>query len=205
MENRIPSRLLAKAVDEMSKLPGVGKRSAMRLVLHLLKQEKEETFSLSHALYDLRENVCYCKVCKNISDTETCDICSNTRRDHSMVCVVEQIQDVMAIESTSLYKGVYHVLGGSISPMDGIGPRDLNIDSLIKRTQEGNIQELIFALSPTMEGDTTGYYIMRQLRANGIGIKVTTLARGIAQNDELQYTDEITLGRALSGRIPMKE
>lgn len=205
MENRIPSRLLAKAVDEMSKLPGVGKRSAMRLVLHLLKQEKEETFSLSHALYDLRENVCYCKVCNNISDTETCDICSNTRRDHSMVCVVEQIQDVMAIESTSLYKGVYHVLGGSISPMDGIGPRDLNIDSLIKRTQEGNIQELIFALSPTMEGDTTGYYIMRQLRANGIGIKVTTLARGIAQNDELQYTDEITLGRALSGRIPMKE
>lgn len=205
MENRIPSRLLAKAVDEMSKLPGVGKRSAMRLVLHLLKQEKEETFSLSHALYDLRENVCYCKVCKNISDTETCDICSNTRRDHSMVCVVEQIQDVMAIESTSLYKGVYHVLGGSISPMDGIGPRDLNIDSLIKRTQEGNIQELIFALSPTMEGDTTGYYIMRQLRAHGIGIKVTTLARGIAQNDELQYTDEITLGRALSGRIPMKE
>lgn len=205
MESNIPSRLLGKAVDEVAKLPGVGRRSAMRLVLHLLRQDKEETFSLSRALYDLRENICYCKVCRNISDTETCEICSNSRRDHSMVCVVEQIQDVMAIEATHLYKGVYHVLGGSISPMDGIGPRDLNIESLIERTRGDEVQELIFALSPTMEGDTTGYYIMRQLRAQGIGVKTTTLARGIAQNDELQYTDEITLGRALSGRTPMKE
>lgn len=204
MENNYPSQLLGKAVEEMSRLPGVGKKSAMRLVLHLLKQEPQVTLSLSEALKNLRENVCYCTECHNISDSELCEICSNPKRDKSIVCVVEQVQDVMAIESTHMYKGVYHVLGGSISPMDGIGPRDLSIESLIDRTATGEIEELIFALSPTMEGDTTGYYILRQLRNRGVDITVTTLARGIAQNDELQYTDEVTLGRALTGRVPMK-
>lgn len=192
----------------------------MRLVLHLLRQEKEQTLALAEALATLRTEVHYCRECHNISDSELCEVCANPRRDHAMVCVVQTIEDVMAIESTQMYRGVYHVLGGVISPIDGIGPRDLEIESLMQRIREENIREIIMALSPTMEGDTTGFYIFRQIQALSPSVgeeiqdsvegvhrpmpKVTVLARGIAQNDELQYTDEVTLGRALAGRTEMK-
>lgn len=195
----------------MSRLPGVGRRSAMRLVLHLLRQEESQTLSLADALKTLRTEVHYCRECHNISDTDLCEVCANPRRDHAMVCVVQTIEDVMAIEATQMYRGVYHVLGGVISPMDGIGPRDLEINSLLERIAQKDIKEVILALSPTMEGDTTGFYIFRQIQnlfpANGKEKempKVTVLARGIAQNDELHYADEITLGRALAGRTEMK-
>lgn len=195
----------------MSRLPGVGRRSAMRLVLHLLRQEESQTLALADALKTLRTEVHYCKECHNISDTDICEVCANPRRDHAMVCVVQTIEDVMAIETTQMYRGVYHVLGGVISPMDGIGPRDLEINSLLERIGNGDIKEVILALSPTMEGDTTGFYIFRQIQnlfsVNGkekVMPKVTVLARGIAQNDELHYADEITLGRALAGRTEMK-
>lgn len=192
----------------------------MRLVLHLLRQEKEQTLALAEALATLRTEVHYCRECHNISDSELCEVCANPRRDHAMVCVVQTIEDVMAIESTQMYRGVYHVLGGVISPIDGIGPRDLEIESLMQRIRQENIREIILALSPTMEGDTTGFYIFRQIQALMPSVgeeiqdsvegvhrpmpKVTVLARGIAQNDELQYTDEVTLGRALAGRTEMK-
>lgn len=192
----------------------------MRLVLHLLRQEKEQTLALAEALATLRSEVHYCSECHNISDSELCEVCANPRRDHAMVCVVQTIEDVMAIEATQMYRGVYHVLGGVISPIDGIGPRDLEIESLMQRIRQNNIREIILALSPTMEGDTTGFYIYRQIQAltpsageeiqdsvEGVHRpmpKVTVLARGIAQNDELQYTDEVTLGRALAGRTEMK-
>ncbi len=197
-----PSILLQRAVGEVSRLPGIGSRTALRLVLHLLRQEVTEVESLSNSLVDLRKGIHYCRVCHNICDTDVCSICSNPIRDARMVCVVENIQDVMAIEATQQYQGVYHVLGGVISPMDGIGPSDLEINSLQERVSQGNISEVILALSPTMEGDTTNFYIYRKLQDSGI--KVTVIARGIAQNDELQYTDEVTLGRALLGRIPFK-
>lgn len=196
-------------MDEVSRLPGIGRRSAMRLVLHLLRQEEGQTLALAEALSTLRTEVHYCRECHNISDAELCDVCSNPRRDHAMVCVVQTIEDVMAIEATQMYRGVYHVLGGVISPMDGIGPRDIEIESLMTRIKENDIKEVILALSPTMEGDTTGFYIYRHIKAlcdelQATRPKVTVLARGIAQNDELQHTDEVTLGRALTGRTEMK-
>lgn len=194
------SILLQRAVGEVSRLPGIGSRTALRLVLHLLRQDVTEVEALSNSLVELRQGIHYCRVCHNICDTDVCSICSNPNRDASVVCVVENIQDVMAIEATQQYQGVYHVLGGVISPMDGIGPSDLEINSLQERVSQGNISEVILALSPTMEGDTTNFYIYRKLQDSGV--KVTVIARGIAQNDELQYTDEVTLGRALLGRIP---
>lgn len=208
MEHKYSSVLLEKAVDEMATLPGIGRKTALRLVLHLLRQDVTRTDALAESLHQLRHEVKYCNTCHNISDTERCEICSNPKRDASTVCVVENIQDVMAIEQTNMFKGLYHVLGGVISPMDGIGPGNLNIQSLIDRVAVGGISELIMALSPTMEGDTTVYYIYRKLQNIDLGAnvnllpKVTVIARGVAQNDELQYTDEATLGRALVGRVP---
>ena len=194
--------LLQKAVTEISRLPGIGSRTAVRLALHLLKQDVMEVDALADSIKELRHNVSYCKVCHNISDSDVCEICSNESRDKATICVVENVRDVMAIEGTLQYKGVYHVLGGIISPMDGIGPADLQIDSLVERVCRGGINEVILALSPTMEGDTTNFYIYRKLQ--NTGVKVTVIARGVAQNDELQYTDEVTLGRALAGRVLFK-
>ena len=193
-----PSLLLQKAVNEMSRLPGIGSKTALRLVLHMLRQDVVEVDSLAQSITELRHGVRYCQVCHNICDSEHCSICSSPNRDRTMVCVVENVQDVMAIENTQQYKGLYHVLGGIISPMDGIGPADLEIQSLVERVEAGGIKEVILALSPTMEGDTTNFYIYRKIRDTGV--RVTVIARGVAQNDELQYTDEVTLGRALVGR-----
>jgi len=196
------SKLLENAVYEMSQLPGIGKRTALRLVLHLLKQPKEQTTRLADALVGLKNKVKFCKSCHNISDTELCEICSNPRRDGSIVCVVEDIRDVMAIENTSQFKGLYHVLGGKISPMEGVGPQDLTIKPLVDKAKEGKIKELIFALSSTMEGDTTNFYIYKQLE--DLDIKTSTIARGIAVGDELEYADEVTLGRSILNRIPFE-
>lgn len=195
-----PSHLLQQAVNEMSRLPGIGRKTALRLVLHMLRMDPNQVDSLANSLSQLVHEVRYCNVCHNISDVETCAICSDSRRDAALVCVVENVQDVMAIEQTQQYKGLYHVLGGVISPMDGIGPSNLQIQSLIDRVRAGGVREVILALSPTMEGDTTNFYIYRKLQDTGVD--VTVIARGVAQNDELQYTDEVTLGRALVGRIP---
>ena len=197
---RYSSQLLEKAVMEINRLPGIGSKTALRLALHLLRQDEERVEALAESLVDMRKGVRYCEVCYNICDDEQCEICSNPNRDASQVCVVENVQDVMAIENTMQYRGLYHVLGGVISPMDGIGPSDLQIESLVERVKRGGVEEVILALSPTMEGDTTNYFIFRKLEETGV--KVTVIARGIAQNDELQYTDEVTLGRALAGRIP---
>lgn len=199
MNQQYPSALLEKAVNEFAKLPGIGSKTAMRLVLHLLRQESAQTDALANALVTLRHDVKYCRVCHNISDDDVCQICADPRRDASTVCVVENVQDVMAIENTHQYNGLYHVLGGIISPMDGIGPADLEIESLVERAKEGSINEVILALNPTMEGDTTNFYLFRKLEP--FGLRLSTIARGIAQNDELQYTDEITLGRAITGRV----
>lgn len=196
------SKLLEDAVYEMSQLPGIGKRTALRLVLHLLKQPEQRTELLSNALSQLRSGINFCKSCHNISDTELCAICANSKRDETLVCVVEDIRDVMAIENTSQYNGLYHVLSGKISPMEGVGPQDLNIVSLINRVKEGTVKELIFALSSTMEGDTTNFYIYRQLE--GLGIATSTIARGIAIGDELEYADEVTLGRSILNRVPFE-
>jgi recombination protein RecR len=196
------SKLLQNAVHEMSQLPGIGKRTALRLVLHLLKQPEERTEHLSNALVKLKSEVNFCKKCHNISDTELCEICASTKRDGSVVCVVEDIRDVMAIENTSQYNGLYHVLGGKISPMEGVGPQDLNIASLVQRVKEGTIKELIFALSSTMEGDTTNFYIYRQLE--GTEVATSTIARGISVGDELEYADEVTLGRSILNRVPFE-
>jgi len=196
------SKLLERAVNEMSQLPGIGKRTALRLVLHMLKQPKEQTLVLSQALQSMRNDVKFCKSCNNISDVELCEICSNPNRNGEIVCVVEDIRDVMAIENTSSFKGLYHVLGGKISPMDGIGPNDLNIESLVKKVKEGSIKELIFALSSTMEGDTTNFYIFKQIQ--NCDIVISTIARGISVGDELEYADEITLGRSILNRIPFE-
>lgn len=196
------SKLLERAVDEMSQLPGVGKRTALRLVLHLLKQPKEHSIQLANALQKLRTEIKFCKNCHNISDSEFCDICSNPRRNAEVVCVVEDVRDVMAIENTSSFKGLYHVLGGKISPMDGIGPNDLNIESLVSKVKQGKIKELIFALSPTMEGDTTNFFIYKQIQ--DYDIITSTIARGISVGNELEYTDEITLGRSILNRIPFE-
>jgi recombination protein RecR len=194
------SQLLEKAVTEINRLPGIGSKTALRLALHLLRQEEGKVDALANSIVKMRREVRYCNTCYNICDGECCEICSNPLRDKSIVCVVENIQDVMAIENTMQYRGLYHVLGGVISPMDGIGPSDLQIESLVERVRQGGVAEVILALSPTMEGDTTNYYIFRKLEETGV--KVTVIARGVAQNDELQYTDEVTLGRALAGRIP---
>ncbi|MEQ8422711.1 DNA replication and repair protein RecR [Arenibacter algicola] len=196
------SKLLENAVYEMSQLPGIGKRTALRLVLHLLKQPKEQTTRLANSLVNLKGNIKFCKNCHNISDVEVCEICSNPRRDESLVCVVEDIRDVMAIENTGQFLGLYHVLGGKISPMEGVGPQDLTIYSLVDKAKQGKIKELIFALSSTMEGDTTNFYIYRQLE--GLGVKTSTIARGIAVGDELEYADEVTLGRSILNRIPFE-
>ncbi|HCK05047.1 MAG TPA: recombination protein RecR [Flavobacteriaceae bacterium] len=196
------SKLLARAVDEMALLPGIGKRTALRLVLHLLKQPNGRTLALSQALTELREQSQFCKQCHNISDQPLCDICVNVNRDKSVVCVVEDIRDVMAIENTSQFKGVYHVLGGKISPMDGIGPHDLTIESLVQKVRAKEIKELIFALSSTMEGDTTNFYIFKQIE--GQEVVMTTIARGIAVGDELEFADEVTLGRSIVHRIPFE-
>ena len=196
------SKLLEKAVDEMSQLPGVGKRTALRLVLHLLGQPKENTFQLAEALSTMRNDIKFCKNCNNISDTDLCEICSNPNRVEDVICVVEDIRDVMAIENTSSFKGLYHVLGGKISPMDGVGPNDLNIESLVQKAREGKIKELIFALGSTMEGDTTNFYIYKQIQE--FNITTSTIARGISVGNELEYTDEITLGRSIINRIPFE-
>lgn len=197
------SILLATAVDEFSKLPGIGSKTAMRLVLHLLRQDETAVTALADSLTRLRREVKFCRTCHNVCDDELCPICASTRRDHSTVCVVENIQDVMAIENTRQYQGVYHVLGGVISPMDGVGPADLTIASLVSRAASPDVKEVILALSPTMEGDTTNYYLYRHLEPTAVA--VTVIARGVAQNDELQYADEVTLGRAIAGRMPYKQ
>jgi len=197
-----PSKLVENAVNEMSQLPGIGKRTALRLVLHLLKQPREQIELLSSALTTMRNDIQYCKECNTISDAEICGICSSTSRDKSLICVVEDVRDVMAIENTGMYKGVYHVLGGKISPIEGIGPSQLKITSLVEKVKEGQINEIIFALSSTMEGDTTNFYIFRQIKE--YGVKTSTIARGIAVGDELEYADEVTLGRSLLNRIPFE-
>lgn len=196
------SKLLENAVGEMSQLPGIGKRTALRLVLHLLKQPQEQTQNLAGAIVKMRENINFCANCNNISDSDLCEICTNPNRNEQLVCVVEDIRDVMAIENTSQYRGHYHVLGGKISPMEGIGPDDLSIASLVEKAKLGKISELIFALSPTMEGDTTNFYIYRQIEP--FNITTTTIARGISVGDELEYADEITLGRSILHRIPFE-
>tara|TARA_B110000037_G_scaffold73827_1_gene88643 strand:+ start:606 stop:1223 length:618 start_codon:yes stop_codon:yes gene_type:complete len=196
------SKLLENAVNEMSKLPGIGKRTALRLVLFLLNQPNSLTIHLSKSLIDLIDGVVLCKNCHNISDLEICEICSNIKRDKSIICVVEDIRDVMAIESTGQFSGVYHVLGGKISPIEGIGPNQLNISSLIDKIKSENISELIFALSATMEGDTTNFYIFKQIQ--DLKLKVTTIARGVSVGNELEYTDEVTLGRSIIKRIPFE-
>lgn len=208
--DQYPSKLLEKAVSETAKLPGVGRKSALRLVLHLLRKDAAQTHALAQSLVQLRDEIKYCRCCHNISDTDICDICADPHRDHSMLCVVENVQNVMAVEATGQFKGLYHVLGGVISPMDGIGPNDLQIDSLVRRAEQGDVREIILALNPTMEGDTTNFYISRRLQAcrfTGDGspepIKISVLARGLCVGDDLEYTDEITLGRSIVDRRPL--
>jgi recombination protein RecR len=198
MQTQYPSALLQRAVDEFAKLPGIGSKTALRLVLYLLKQDAESVEAFSAAISRLKKEVKYCKVCHNISDTDVCRICADPRRDSSIVCVVENIRDVMAVEDTLQFKGLYHVLGGIISPMDGIGPRDLQIDSLVERVKAGGIKEVILALSTTMEGETTNFYIYRRLE--NLNVKTSVIARGVAIGDELVYTDEVTLGRSIVNR-----
>ena len=201
MATRYPSALLDKAVGEMAKLPGIGRKTALRLVLHLLRQDETQTDTLAQSLIEARHEIKRCRCCHNISDDELCPICSNPQRDKSMICVVENVQDVMAVEATQQFKGLYHVLGGVISPMDGIGPNDLEIDSLVERVGEGGVTEVILALASTMEGDTTNFYITRRLAQKGV--KVSMIARGISVGDELEYTDELTLGRSIVNRTPV--
>ena len=199
MNQQYSSTLLENAVNEFAKLPGIGRKTALRLVLHLLKQSEAEVDAFGNASIRLRREIVYCKVCHNISDTEVCHICSNPGRDHHTICVVENIKDVMTIENTQQYRGLYHVLGGIISPMDGVGPGDLEIESLVKRVPDEEIKEVILALSTTMEGDTTNFYIFRKLSPTNV--KITTIARGIAIGDELEYADEVTLGRSIVNRV----
>lgn len=194
-----PSKLLENAVYEISQLPGIGKRTALRLVLHLLRHDKDETLRLASSLQELVEDIKYCKKCHNISDAEICEVCANPHRNEKLICVVEDVRDVMAIENTGQFKGLYHVLNGLISPMDGIGPTQLNISSLLKRIETEPIDEIIFALSSTMEGDTTMFYIYKILKNQPV--KISTIARGIAVGDEIEYADEVTLGRSLLNRV----
>lgn len=200
MNRHLNSISLENAVAQLAKLPGIGEKTALRLALHLLRQEKEVANALGESIIELRKNVKYCSHCHNISESEICDICSDTRRDRTTLCVVETIKDVLSIEGTNEYRGLYHVLGGVISPLDGISPSDLEIDSLISRVAAGGIKEVILALNPTIQGDTTNYYIFRKLTQYGIDISV--LARGLSIGNELEYTDDITLGRSIHNRIP---
>ncbi len=196
------SKLLENVVNEFSKLPGIGKKTALRMALHLLKQDEESVKQFGESVIRLRGEVMYCKQCHNLSDTEICEICADPRRDNTTVCVVENIRDVMSIENTGQYQGVYHVLGGVISPMDGIGPADLTIDSLERKVVDGKVSEIILALSTTMEGDTTNFYIYRKVK--DFPVIISTLARGVSVGDELEYTDQITLGRAVTNRLPFE-
>ena len=198
-----PSQLVKNAVDQLSTLPGVGKRSALRLALHLLKKDKEKVEKFGQSFIDLINNINYCKECFTISDYDLCQVCTNPNRDKGIICVVEDIRTMMAIENTLQYKGVYHVLGGLISPLDGIAPDDLKIEELISKIDKGNISEVIFALSTTMEGDTTNFYLFKRLKEKSI--KISSIARGIAIGDELEYTDEVTLGAAISSRLPYSD
>ncbi len=200
MDQQYPSRLLEKAVGEFSRLPGIGRKTALRLVLHLLRQDTADVERFADTVADMRRNVKFCSVCHNVSDTDVCPICSNHKRDRSTVCVVENVQDVMAVENTQQFNGLYHVLGGVISPMDGMGPGDIEIDSLAARVVAGDISEVILALSPTMEGDATNFYISRKLAP--YNVRLSVIARGIAVGDELEYADEVTLGRSLINRTP---
>lgn len=203
MDQEFSSPLLETAVTELSRLPGVGRKTALRLALHLLRQDVEASVQLGTAIIDLRRNIRYCRVCHNISETEVCPICASPSRDASTIMVAESVRDVMIFENTGSYHGLYHVLGGLISPVDGVGPDKLQIDSLVARVQAGGIKEVILALSATMEGDTTNYYIYRRLL--GTGVKVTQLARGVTVGNEIEYTDEITLARSLAGRVDFSE
>lgn len=198
IQQQYPSQLLEKAVTEFSKLPGIGRKTALRLVLHLLRREDDDVRQFTEAVSKMKQEVKYCHVCHNISDSEICPICADPRRDASTICVVENIQDVMAVENTQQFNGLYHVLGGIISPMDGIGPGDLEIDSLVSRVAEGGVKEVILALSPTMEGDTTNFYIFRKLAS--YEVRISVIARGISVGNELEYTDEVTLGRSILNR-----
>lgn len=198
--DRLPSQLLDNAVSQFSRLPGVGRKTALRLVLHMLRQTDDDVDAFTGALTKLKREIKYCTCCHNISDTDVCSICSDARRDRETVCVVENIQDVMAVEKTQQYRGLYHVLGGIISPMDGVGPGDIEIDSLVARVATGEVKEVIFALSSTMEGDTTNFYISRRLQQ--YPVKMSVIARGISVGDELEYTDEVTLGRSILNRTP---
>lgn len=197
------SKLLEKAVNEMAQLPGIGKRTALRLVLHLLKQPKEQTEFLAQSLIKMRNEIQFCNSCHNISDVTICEICSNSKRQHHIICVVEDIRDVMAIENTGQFRGIYHVLGGKISPIDGVGPSQLNITTLVEKVKLGVVTEIIFALSSTMEGDTTNFYIYKQIQS--CNIITSTIARGISVGDELEYADEVTLGRSILHRIPFEK
>ncbi len=203
INEKFPSRLLENAVNEFSKLPGIGRKTALRLVLHLLRQDKEEVSFFGNSIIQLRNDIKHCKVCHNISDTEICNICSHPSRVPEIICVVENIKDVMAIENTQQFNGLYHVLGGIISPMDGIGPSDLEINSLIERVKEKNAVEIILALSTTMEGDTTNFFIYKKLK--DLNVKISTLARGVSIGDELEYADEITLGRSIKNRMDFED
>lgn len=204
IQQQYPSQLLEQAVQEFAKLPGIGRKTALRLVLHLLRQETEDVTHFADTIARMRREVKRCKVCHNISDSDTCPICSDPRRDHSTICVVENIQDVMAVENTQQFHGCYHVLGGVISPMDGIGPADLEIESLVARVASGEVKEVILALGSTMEGDTTNFYIFRKL-APYTNVKISIIARGISVGDELEYTDEVTLGRSILNRTPFEK
>lgn len=193
-----PSKLVERAVEQLASLPGVGRKTALRLALHLLSRPVSDVQTFAHALAEMREGIVYCKKCHNISDTELCPICANPKRDQSLVCVVQHVGDVLAIENTGQYRGVYHVLGGVISPIDGIGPEDLKITELIDRVRQGNVQEIILALGTTMEGDTTNFFIYRSL--SGLDVKLSVIARGVAIGDEIEYADEVTLGRSILSR-----
>lgn len=203
MNRAYPSTLLENAVDELSALPGVGRKTALRLSLYLLRREPEYAKRLGSALQALRRDVKYCRTCHNICDTDLCDICADTSRDRSTVCVVENVKDVMTVENTAQFRGLYHVLGGIISPIDGIGPADLEIDSLVKRVAEGEVREVVLALSTTMEGDTTNFFIYRKLSA--YPVRVTVIARGVSIGDELEYADEVTLGRSILNRVEFND
>lgn len=200
MEQNFASTLLENAVNEFAKLPGIGRKTALRLVLHLLRQDKSSVDGFSQAITRLRHDIKYCNVCHNISDTDTCALCADTTRDSSTICVVENVREVMAVEATGQFRGLYHVLGGVISPMDGVGPADLQIESLVQRVANGGIKEIILALSATMEGDTTNFYIFRKLAP--YDVRISLIARGVSVGDELEYTDEITLGRSILNRTP---
>ena len=202
MQQEYPSQLLERAVSEFAKLPGIGRKTALRLVLHLLRRETEEVERFAEAVTQMKHEIKHCRVCHNISDSDVCPICSSPQRDASTICVVENVRDVMAIENTAQFNGLYHVLGGIISPMDGIGPSDLEIDSLVSRVAEGGVKEVILALSPTMEGDTTNFYLFRKLA--GYDVKMSVIARGISVGDELEYADEVTLGRSILNRTPFQ-